>query len=724
MTTVRALAGIDAAEGAVFTWAGADPQLLLVPENGGAWPAGWYAFELDCTVRSGILLAPQLFPDFGDGFADATRIDLEEPDADGRIRQVLLFSKEVKSLRFDPSIAPADVVGLAVQMRPLGRWGAFSSMLRRCSTGRGRRHALRVMLAVSAAIRRGGLSGIGSELQRRYREELRIARIDYGSWSKAAVTQEGDRRGEVISVVMPTWNTPIAFLDAAVASVVAQGFQDWELCIADDASTDVRVRQRLRELASSDPRIRVRFRESQGGIAAATNDALALARGAFVAFLDHDDVLASNALGRMSEALRRGGGDVAYSDHDYLSPDGRRCSPYFKPDWSPDLFLAQMYMGHLIVARRALVASVGGVRSDVDGSQDYDLMLRLVGAGATVVHVPEVLYHWRQHAGSTAGDPGSKPYAHDAGRRALQAYLDARSPGARADDGRWLFCYDVRYPVPSPAPLASIIIPTRDRLDLLEPCVRTLLSQTDYPAFEVVVVDNGSQDAETLAWLRDAPAADPRLRVIRADEPFNWSRLNNRGVKAARGDVLVFLNNDTEIIDGGWLRRLVEHSLRPEVATVGPLLLYPDRTIQHAGVVVGIGGWADHPFKGLPPEHHQDLFVSPMLRRNVLAVTGACMAIARDTFERLGGFDESFVVCGSDVELGLRAHRRGLWNVYVPEAALIHHESKTRDASKVPAGDFVRSDEAYGAFRHAGDPFFNPNLDWSRTTPALGSLVR
>lgn len=724
MSALRPLAGIETRADGSLAWQGTDPQMLVLPEQGGSWAPGWYLFELEGEVDRGMLLAPQLFPDFGAGFGDAARIDLEEPDADGRIRQVLLLPFEAKALRFDPSVAPAEVRHLEVRLAPLSKQGAFAAMLRRVGAGKGRRAAVNLGVSMLSAFRHGGFSAMGSALHKRYVERLRIAEIDYATWAKAVPALPGDRRGPTISIVMPTWNTPPAFLEAAVGSVRAQTYEDWQLCIADDASTAPGLRDRLRMLAASDARIRVVMRDVQGGIAAATNAALALADGEYVAFLDHDDVLAHTALGRVAESLRASGADLAYTDHDYLSPAGQRCSPYFKPGWSPDLFFAQMYLGHLVVARRSLVQAVGGVRTDVDGSQDYDLVLRLLAKGACVVHVPEVLYHWRQHAGSTAGDPGSKPYAHDAGRRALQAHFDAIGTGARVEDGRWLFCYDLRYPLPAPPPLASIIIPTRDRLDLLEPCVRTLLAATRYPAFELIVVDNGSRDEATLRWLERMQAEEPRFRVLRADEPFNWSRLNNLGVRAAAGDVLVFLNNDTEVIDPTWLDRLVENAMRPEVATVGPLLLYPDRTIQHAGVVVGIGGWADHPFKGLPAEHRQSLFVSPMLRRNVLAVTGACMAIERRTFEDLGGFDETFIVCGSDVELGLRAHRRGLWNVYVPEAVLVHHESKTRDAAKVPANDFARSDEAYGAFRHAGDPFFNPNLDWSRTTPSLGSLVR
>ena len=544
---------------------------------------------------------------------------------------------------------------------------------------------------------------------------------DYRLWleSGPVLSQSAPSQG-LVSVVMPVCDTPQQFLREVYASVQAQSYAEWELCIHDDGSTQPWVRPELERMSREDSRVKVSYGASRSGISAATNQALAMAKGRWVAFVDHDDTLHPRALAQCVDALVGESSQIVYSDHDAIDGDGRRCNPYFKPDWSPDLFLSQMFIGHLVVMQRSLVAEVGGLRSEMDGAQDYDLILRCVRAGARISHVREVLYHWRQHAGSTSANVDSKPYAHEAGRKALQDYVDAVYPGGRVEDGAHTFCYDVRYPRRQASALASIIIPTRDGLGLLKVCIETIVQQTVGQDYEILIVDNGSVQQETLAWLADA-ARDPRIRVLQADVPFNWSALNNLAAKQARGEVLVFLNNDTEVIQADWLERMVEICDRKDVGICGPLLLYADGTIQHAGVVVGMGGWADHVFKGQPPVHHQHLFTSPMMRRNVLAVTGACMAIAKDKFEALGGFDESFVICGSDVELCLRAHRRGLLNVYLAEVRLIHHESKTRDPRAIPESDFVQSEIAYRDFRRDGDPFYSPSLDPMRTSPTLGS---
>jgi GT2 family glycosyltransferase len=709
---------------ATYRFVDADPQFLIEAPGGAGWGRGWHVLEYTCVPLDGKVVAPCLYPDFGEGYSEATKIELPVRGANGLVSMLLVFPAPVVRLRFDPTASSGEFRLGGLGLRPVGKFDALWYMLAAIQRAGGAPWWRVLLGELGRSTRHRSASAFASRIRQRYLGLQADTHLDYREWIEArGEPPVGAATGPLVSVVMPSCNAPVAFLREAVDSVRAQAYPNWEMCIADDASDAPGVIELLDCYAAMDPRIRVVKRPARGGISRATNDALAIARGDYLAFLDHDDVLTPNALGLMIERLQADGSDVCYSDHDHLSEEGERCDPFFKPDWSPDLFLSQMYLGHLVIIRASLVREVGGLDSDCDGAQDYDLVLRCWRAGASFSHVPEVLYHWRRHAGSTAANPGSKPYAHLAGQRALQRHVDARYPGGVVGESQWTFCYDVRFPLPAKRPLASIIIPTRDGLDLLEACVKSIRDKTIGVDYELLIVDNGSQKPETLAWLEKSARDIPGFRVLPLAVPFNWSLLNNRAAEQAEGDVLVFLNNDTEVISPDWLLRLCENALRPDVATCGALLLYPDETIQHAGVVVGMGGWADHVFKALPAHHHQKLFVSPMLRRNVLAVTGACVAIATGTFRELGGFDESFLICGSDVELGLRGHHRGLLNVYLPEVRLYHHESKTRDAKLVPDSDFVRSAEAYGEYRTVGDPFYSRNLDTSKFVPTLGGLL-
>jgi len=521
----------------------------------------------------------------------------------------------------------------------------------------------------------------------------------------------------VVSVLMPVHDTPPEFLRASIESVRAQWYPHWELCICDDASTRADTRAVLEELERDGPRIRMVRRERSGHIACASNDALSLASGEFVLFLDHDDLLAPQAALRAVEHFAADPDlDFVYSDEDKLDARGRRCLPLFKPDWSESLEWSQNYVGHIMCARRSLIAELGGFVEGSEGSQDHDLVLRAARSGARIGHIPEVLYHWRMHAGSTASTANSKPYAHEAGRAAVARHLAERYPKEfdRVDDAAHTFVYTPRFRL-QPACKASIIIPTRDKVELLQPCIDSIRDLSRGLDYEIIVLDNGSSEPATHAYF-DAAQDDPRIRVVPATMPFNWSRLNNLGRRHARGELLVFLNNDTLVISPDWLQRLAEYAMLPDVGMVGPLLQYPDGTIQHAGVVVGMGGWADHVFKGTPFVHYPSPFVSAAVPRNVLALTGACQAISTNRFDQLGGFDEAFEICGSDVEICIRAHEQGLQNIYLPTVRLYHLESKTR-STHVPEGDFRESAAKYAPYREQGDPYYNPNLDPMHVQP-------
>jgi glycosyltransferase involved in cell wall biosynthesis len=521
-----------------------------------------------------------------------------------------------------------------------------------------------------------------------------------------------------ISIVMPVYNVKKEYLVECIDSVLQQSYSNWELCIADDCSTAEHIKPLLMEYMEKDKRIKVCFRKENGHISEATNSAINMAKGDYIALLDNDDIILPFALFEIVKHLNENPQiDIIYSDEDKLL-DGKRINPFFKPAWSPDLMRCQNYLCHLTAIRRCLVDQIGGFRSEFNGAQDFDLFLRLSEIAGKILHIPKVLYNWRMIESSTAANPGSKNYAQEAGLNAVDQHLKRLyGDGAYAKESEYLFVYDARYPLP-PNLLVSIIIPTKDGLQFLKPCIESIINKTKGIDYEIIIIDNNSENLETFEWLKFISDKYSNIKVIKAEYHFNWSKLNNQGIGVSNGDVFVFLNNDTEILTEDWLVRLSENAWRDDVGLVGPLLLFDDHTIQHAGVVVGIGGWADHVFKGLPTEHKAMPFISPMVTRNVLAVTGACMAVSRKTLDKIGIFNEKYIICGSDIDLCLHAYESKLFNVYTPFVKMIHHESKTRD-SFIPEEDFLMSYRVYHPYLSGGDPFFSPNLDLKSVIPKI-----
>ena len=543
----------------------------------------------------------------------------------------------------------------------------------------------------------------------------------YGRVKKEKLKNYG---GEILfSIVMPVYNVEIKWLDKAIESIEKQNYKNWEICIADDCSTKQEVREHLSAMKNS--RIKIKLLEKNQGISGATNAAAALASGEYILLMDNDDELAPSALHEFYQKIKKEGSDIIYSDMDIIDAKGKTRDPLCKPDWSPDLFLSQMYLGHLIGFKKSLFEKVGGFRGEFNGSQDYDLLLRMTEMTDKIGHVPEILYHWRDLPSSTAANPESKPYAQTAGLNAIQEHLDRvyGKGAATANETENLFVYDVRYHM-NEEPKVSIIIPIKDHADLLKAAIDSIYAKTTYKNFEIIILNNNSEKEETFSYLKKVEEEHDNVIVKDAAFEFNWSRLNNYGMKFATGDVYVCLNNDVEVIEPEWLTRLVEKAIRKDVGVVGGLLLYEDNTIQHAGVVIGMGGWADHVFKGMKPQHYGSPFVPPMVTRNVSAVTGACLAVSKATIEKIGGFDEKFIVCGSDIELALRANQHGLVNIYDPNVRLYHYESKSRDASKIPQIDFDLSDQMYKTYRKNGDPYYNRNLDYYCCQPKICAAVQ
>jgi glycosyltransferase involved in cell wall biosynthesis len=525
-------------------------------------------------------------------------------------------------------------------------------------------------------------------------------------------------RQPLISIILPVYNPDLHHLKAAIDSIRHQIYERWELCIADDASTDPKVRPFLEEIARSDARVKLTLRETNGHIPASSNSALEMVTGEMCALLDQDDLFAENALALVAlELARHPDAGVIYSDEDKVNEAGERSNPFFKPDWNPELFLGQNYINHLGVYRTEVLRRIGGFRQGFEGSQDYDLALRCVELlePCQVRHIPKILYHWRAVAGSLAAVPDAKPYAKHAARRAIADHLRRKQQA-----GRVVRCpeniesHRAIYEVPEPAPLVSVIIPTRDRADLLELCVKSIRERTDYAPLEVIVVDNASVEAETIELLLRFET-DKTARVLRDRGAFNYSRLNNLAVGQASGEILLFLNNDIEVENRGWLTEMVSHAARPDVGAVGARLWYPDGTLQHGGVVLGIGGLASHAFPRIP-RGHPGYYNRAFLQQDCSAVTGACMAVRKKVFQKFNGFDEvDLGVNFSDIDLCLRLRAGGYEIIWTPYANLIHRESASRGHQRTEEQQkqFLREAnymrETWGAdLLH--DPFYNPNF--------------
>ena len=552
---------------------------------------------------------------------------------------------------------------------------------------------------------------------------LPVATREYAAWI-ARHTRSGAQLdalgGEVralpyqpsFSIITPVYNTPPDLLHACIASVEAQVYDRWELCIVDDASTS---RDTLAALAryGDHPRIHVRRLATNSHISAASNVALSLASGEFVALLDHDDVLAPEALAEVVRVLNaHPDTDVIYSDEDKLAAGGVRCDAFMKPDWSPEYFESCMYTCHLAVLRRSLLDAIGGFRPDYDGAQDYDVMLRAVERSDRVRHIPQVLYHWRKTEGSTAADPLAKPFAVDAARRALADHVARRGLDAEVEPGLATGLWRVRRRVRG-TPTVTIVIPTDGRsaemrggpTDLLVNCVRSVVDRTTYPNYELLIVDNGRLSDDAL----DLLASLPHRRVSYSYEPpFNFSRKLNFCASHARGEHLLVLNDDIEVIEPEWMTAMLEFSQESAIGAVGCKLHYPDGRLQHVGVVTGVCGIAAHLFHQHPGTS-TGYGAAAIAVRNYTAVTGACMMTRRAVFEQVGGFNERLRVDFNDVDYCLKVRRAGYRIVYTPYARLYHHESGSFGPRQQQPDEIDEMRRVWGPALSA-DPYYSPNL--------------
>lgn len=703
-----------------------DPKLVLYKRNGiHRLRPGWYIFRARFDVRDGQMLCPCFYPDYGNGASEFSRIRLPELEPDGSVRAVVLVSRPLKLLRFDPSVRKVQFCIKQFSLKRISRPRAALEMLasiKRRHGGYWSGEPKATLRELALNLLRGRVASAGHSLSHRYQHECCACSLEYSRWLKtfgsARVWRQqpllSETSSPLLTVVMPVCDPPLHILRAALDSVLGQSYVCWQLCIADDASGP-EVRNVLQEYARREPRISLHFRSSRGHVARASNDALAMAQGKYVGFLDHDDVLDVQALREFAAAIAsHPRARLLYCDEDKLDASGRRFDPNFKPAWNPELLRGQNYLCHMTFVERGLLQQLDGFREGFEGAQDHDLFLRCGEQlePDEVVHIPRVLYHWRYMDGSTSMGVASKPYAAQAAYQAVVQHLERCSIDAAVDplpSGH----LRVRRKLTDKRKLVSIIIPTRDRLDLLQACVDSIIEKTSYSNYEIVVVDNDSTQDDTRRYLRRM-VAEQRCRVVADSRPFNFSRLVNYGADHSRGELVCLLNNDIEVISPEWLEEMVSHALQPSTGVVGAMLYYPNETIQHAGVLLGMGGVAGHAFIR-EPRGSTGYMGRAALAQNVSAVTGACMVVRHAVWRQVDGFDERLAVAFNDIDFCLRVCAAGYRNVWSPVAELYHHESASRGSELT--SDARRRFEKEVTFMTARwgdclshDPAYNPNL--------------
>ena len=567
----------------------------------------------------------------------------------------------------------------------------------------------------------------------RLHERFESEEVPYGPWYRAYIpteeTLETQRKQKfdyspLISIAVPAYQTPVEFLRQMIESLIVQTYSNWELCIVNASPDNEEMQKVLAEYSAGDSRVRFCNLKENLGIAENTNRAFAMTKGEFVGLLDHDDLLAPNALYEIVKILQdHPQADALYTDEDKVTTElDEHFQPHLKPDFNLDLLRSNNYICHFFVVRKSIVEKAGGFRKEFDGAQDYDFIFRCTENAGEVLHVPEILYHWRTHKASTADNPASKMYAFEAGKRAIEAHLERTGTKGEVSHTQDLGFYRVKYPVQG-KPLVSVIIPNKDEKETLQTCLEMLEKNTGYQNFEIIIVENNSTTDEIFRYYKEL-SGNRKIHLLRWGKEFNYSAINNFAVAHAKGEYLLFLNNDVKSINPDWLEEMLGVCQRPEVGGVGAKLIYPDNTIQHAGCVIGMGGIAGHMFVDMPADRTGYLHKASLLQ-DMSAVTAACLLMKKEVFEQAGGFTEELAVAFNDVDLCLKVRKNGYLIVYDPYAKLYHMESKTRGAedSKEKVRRFQTEIEYMRChwidILKNGDPCYNKNLSLTKWNYSL-----
>ena len=724
----------------VWTSTGEDPQFIC------EFPllelhTGWYmiAIEIEC---NSVFDTAKIYVNHGKGHLEDEAIKL--PYQSRKIcKRVVKFNREAHSIRFDPLSSAGQFKICEFSVSPVTFKFAENRMITKLMRWSPSNHENTIAATRQMLIQQAENSGqkYQAVLERKYSALFAnpMRSHNYSKWIENVEVLETPTENNVIkieaagvrpmiSVVMPTYNSDIDLLNAAIQSVTTQSYTNWQLCIADDGSDIDAVKNAIKAWVDKDSRITAVFGQESAGIANNTNSALQLAGGEYCVFLDHDDLLADHALYEVAKVIIDNPAlKLVYSDEDKIDSTGARVDPHFKSGWNPDLLLSQNYICHLVALRKDVIQLVGGCRTGFEGAQDHDLLLRVmeVVTADEVRHIPKILYHWRMAEGSTASNASAKSYTTDSGVAAIADYLSRTGSKAVVEAGKYPNTYRVKWDLPTAAPKVSIIIPTRDRLDILSQCIGSVLQLTDYPDYEIIVVDNESTEPSTLDYFEQLKAQD-NVRILRYDGEFNYSAINNYAVSQANGSVITMMNNDIEVIEKEWLRDMVGHALRSEIGCVGAKLLYKNNMVQHAGVILGIGGVAGHAHKYFDSES-AGYFSRLHLTQNMSAITAACLTVEKKLYQQVGGFNEKDLkVAFNDVDFCLRVRSLGLRNVWTPYALLYHHESVSRGHENTHEKQTRFKSEALYMKNQWGellesDPAYNRNLTLAREDFSLAA---
>lgn len=574
-----------------------------------------------------------------------------------------------------------------------------------------------------------GVRGFYARLLERFEER----EVEYQEWyeknkpSEEELARQRKKKWKepvTISVLVPAYRTPEAFLRQMIESVLNQTYPYLELCIADGSGENISVEKVVKEYQAKDQRVCYQRLEKNEGIAGNTNAAIRMATGDYLALFDHDDLLSPNALFEVASTIEKDKADVVYTDEDKVTSDLKEhFQPHFKPDFNPDLLCANNYICHLFVVKRSLALKLGGQDPAYDGAQDYDFIFRCTEEAEKIVHIAKILYHWRVHQASTADNPTSKMYAFDAGKRAIEAHLQRIGAKAEVSHTKDLGFYRVKYQVQG-NPKVSIVIPNKDEKETLKKCLESIWQKTTYSNYEIILVENNSTTREIRDYYQELDGKNG-VRVVYWDKEFNYSAINNFGISYAKGEYILCLNNDITVISPEWMEELLANCQRPEVGIVGARLYYPDNTIQHAGIVLGMGGCAGSLFVGLARSRGGYLHKAA-LQQDLSAVTAACFMVKKEAFEKVGGFEEKLAVAFNDVDFCLKVRHAGYLVVYDPYAELYHHESKTRGYENTEAKKRRFQEEIEYMRCHwmpdiLRDPYYNENLSLKASDYSLRS---